>query len=130
MAADPHVPLTDSEVAAVRAAIEVERDRARARLDAFERDLADIVASSELSPPDDEHDPEGATIAFERAQVAALLEQARSYLVELDRAEAALQSGTYGTCASCGRSIRFDRLLARPASTTCVECAAVSRPAR
>lgn len=123
MDADPHVPLTDSEVAAVRGAIEEERVRARARLQAFERDLADIVASSELSPPDDEHDPEGATIAFERAQVSALLEQARAYLVELDGAEASLHAGTYGTCASCGRPIALDRLLARPATTQCVRCA-------
>jgi RNA polymerase-binding transcription factor DksA len=119
--------LRRSQIAALRAAIDDERGRAVGRVEALERGLADIVASSELSPPDDEHDPEGATIAFERAQVSALLEQARDHVADLDRAEAAIGAGTYGTCASCGRAIGFERLLARPASATCVTCAGLSR---
>ncbi len=67
------------------------RDRLRARLQEAEQQLADlgrvhaeIVAASRDSNADDEHDPEGATIAFERQQVAALLERARRRLADVD----------------------------------------------
>jgi RNA polymerase-binding transcription factor DksA len=116
-------PLNASEIASIRAAIEDERARAAARVSALERDLADIVASSEASPPDDEHDPEGATIGFERAQVSALLDQGRAHLDELDRAESSLRRGDYGICNGCGRAIGVERLLARPAAVSCVDCA-------
>ena len=34
---------------------------------------------------DDEHDPEGSTVAFERAQVGALLDRPESHLDDLDQ---------------------------------------------
>ena len=40
--------------------------------------VAAIVEGSELTSTDDEHDPEGATIAYERTQAIALLRQART----------------------------------------------------
>ena len=53
--------------------------------------------SAELVGADDEHDPEGATLAFERAQLAACWSQARQHLAELDQALARLAAGQYGT---------------------------------
>ena len=50
------------------------------------REYAGIVAASADANADDEHDPEGATIAFERAQLGALLDQARRHLADLDLA--------------------------------------------
>jgi hypothetical protein len=44
------------------------RRRATSRLAALERDHDAIVTGSADAVRDDEHDPEGATIAFERAQ--------------------------------------------------------------
>jgi DnaK suppressor protein len=123
MSSHPTSVPAGSQIEELLAAIEGGRARAEERVRALERNLEDIVASSEGSPPDDEHDPEGATIAFERAQVTALLEQARGHLVDLDRAERSLREGSYGSCRSCGVKIAFDRLLARPATTTCVDCA-------
>src|SRR5258705_3904592 len=64
----------------------------------LETDLAEIIAASRSVATDDEHDPEGATIAFERAQVAANLNRARRRLVDLDWAAAQLAEGTYGRC--------------------------------
>jgi len=72
---------------------------------------------------DDEHDPEGSTIAFERAQVAALLDQAERQLAELDAAVARVDAGGYGQCESCGDAIAAERLLVRPAATRCITCA-------
>ena len=60
-----------------------------------------LVEASEGSNADDEHDPEGATIAFERSQVDALARQAREHLREIDAALARLDAGDYGTCERC-----------------------------
>ena len=82
---------------------------------------------------DDEHDPEGATIAFERAQVAALIEQARTRLTDLDRALESLQAegrDAYGVCEVCGEPIAAGRLEARPSARTCISCATRGRASR
>ena len=63
-----------------------ERARTEVRLAALRSDFAGMVAASESSNADDEHDPEGATIAFERSQVDALLRAAERQLEEVDAA--------------------------------------------
>ena len=83
----------------------------------------DIVQGSELVATDDEHDPEGHTIAFERQQVAALLRDARIRLVELDAALTRIEEGLYGTCVECRRRIDEDRLQALPGAVRCFDCA-------
>lgn len=91
-------------------------------------ELDDIVAASKDSNADDEHDPEGSTIAFERAQAASLLLTARAYLEELDQALIRLDSGRYGRCEECNDEIEDERLAALPATRTCVQCAGAPRP--
>jgi DnaK suppressor protein len=81
------------------------------------------VEASRDSNADDEHDPEGATIAFERSQVSSLVEQARAHLAELAEAGRRLQDGTYGVCEVCRGPIAVGRLEARPVARTCVTCA-------
>src|SRR5205085_392040 len=61
-----------------RLAVERARAAARARIDELHRSFADIAASVDTANTDDEHDPEGATLAFERAQVVSLLEEAQA----------------------------------------------------
>jgi RNA polymerase-binding transcription factor DksA len=100
------------------------RDAAQARVAALEAQFATLVEAGNGTNIDDEHDPEGATIAFERAQVAALLDQAHERVRELDRALELLGRGTYGICESCGRPISAGRLAARPSARTCIDCAA------
>ncbi len=82
-----------------------------------------MVAASRDTNADDEHDPEGATIAFERSQVDALVRQARARLPEVDAALERIAEGIYGVCLECGRPIAAARLEARPTAATCVECA-------
>ena len=82
-----------------------------------------MVAASRDTNADDEHDPEGATIAFERAQLAALRRQAADHLAEVGAALGRLDGGTYGYCAGCGEPIAAARLEARPTARTCVTCA-------
>ena len=83
-----------------------------------------IVASSDAANLDDEHDPEGATIGFERAQLSSMVERARAQLTEINEALERLRRGSYGICEECQRSIPGERLSAQPATRTCVECAA------
>jgi RNA polymerase-binding protein DksA len=82
-----------------------------------------VVAASRDTNADDEHDPEGATIAFERSQLGALVRQARDHLAEIDAAEARIEAGTYGVCERCGADIGEGRLEARPVARTCIRCA-------
>jgi DnaK suppressor protein len=105
-------------------------DEARARAAERVRELADalagIVEASESANLDDEHDPEGSTVGFERAQVATLLDDARARLVELDAARDRLQNDSYGICEVCAATIPSDRLEAQPATRHCVSCAAAA----
>jgi DnaK suppressor protein len=112
-----------SEREELERALEDRSAQTLSRIEALTRSFEDMVRSSEISPPDDEHDPDGATSGFERAQVAALLEAARAELAELEEARTRLASGSFGLCESCGNEIGVQRLVARPSVRTCVRCA-------
>ena len=116
--------LTAAQAAAIRRALEAGRAGTLDQIESLRRDFDGIVASAALTGADDEHDPEGATIAFERAQLSALLEQAQGRLAELDQALARLAGGSYGSCERCGQPVAPARLAARPAARTCIACAA------
>ena len=100
-----------------------ERDAVRAQIEALRREFDGVVAASRSSNADDEHDPEGATIAFERQQVVALLDAARRRLADVEAALERRETGGYGVCEVCGRPIAAERLAARPSARTCVDCA-------
>lgn len=96
------------------------REEALARLDDLGASRDDVVAAAQDSNLDDEHDPEGATIAFERAQLQALMAKAGTRLVEVEAALARLGAGTYGVCEVCDGPIGAERLAVRPFTTRCV----------
>lgn len=106
-----------------RDALEDDRRVTLDRLAALTGDFDRIVEASRDSNADDEHDPEGQTIAYERSQVAALIEQAERHLAEVEAALARLEQGSYGVCERCGEPIAPGRLEARPTARTCVACA-------
>ncbi len=108
---------------AVRRRLAAERAQTLRRLADLTDDYGAVVAASRDTNADDEHDPEGATIAFERSQVGALVRQARRHLEEVDAAERRLDEGTYGTCERCGQPIAEGRLEARPVARHCIACA-------
>jgi RNA polymerase-binding transcription factor DksA len=113
---------------AARARLVAEQEATARRVAAMTDELAAVAAAAAGSNLDDEHDPEGSTIAFEREQLAALRAQAGNHLREVDAAIARLDEGRYGRCESCGRSIGEARLGALPATRLCVRCAARRRP--
>ncbi|RYP85887.1 TraR/DksA family transcriptional regulator [Nocardioides guangzhouensis] len=110
-----------------RLLLQEERRQVMQRLAGLTDDYDEVVAATLDANQDDEHDPEGATIAFERSQVGALIEQARTHLSEVDAAVARLEAGTYGVCERCGRAIAPGRLEARPTARLCIDCASARR---
>jgi RNA polymerase-binding transcription factor len=106
-----------------RQGLEQERRATLARIQSMSRDFEAIVESSIDSNADDEHDPEGSTVAYDRAQTAALLNEAQDYLDDIDRALDRLAKGRYFTCDGCGAPIDAERLSARPATRHCIQCA-------
>jgi RNA polymerase-binding protein DksA len=100
-----------------------ERRHVLQRLRDLTQDFDSIVDASRDSNDDDEHDPEGATIAFERSQVGALARQAAHHVEEIDAAIARIEAGVYGFCEQCASSIGRGRLDARPTARTCIRCA-------
>jgi DnaK suppressor protein len=108
---DPRSRLDDLRTATIQ--------RAASLADSFEG----IVEAASDVATDDEHDPEGHTIAWERQQIAALLAEARTTLTDIEAAVQRIQDGRYGTCTTCGRPIAAERLDALPATPTCVACA-------
>jgi DnaK suppressor protein len=103
-------------------AAELTADRATEveRIAGLRREFADVVAASEANIADDEHDPEGSTIAYERTQIGALIEQAERHLSEIDAALQRITDGAYGRCEVCGEAIPEQRLRARPTARTCI----------
>jgi DnaK suppressor protein len=106
-----------------------DRDEALDRIAQLEREFTAIVtsASEGSAGGDDEHDPEGATVAFERQHTASLVARARERLAAIDAALRKIDSGRYEICDMCGGPIGEERLAARPASLICVRCARTRR---
>ena len=111
------------EVREARARLLAGRSETARRLAGLERDFAGLVESASQANADDEHDPEGATLAFERQHLAALIDQARQRLSGIDAALSRIEDGSYGRCERCGGPVGAPRLAARPDATTCVRCA-------
>jgi RNA polymerase-binding transcription factor DksA len=103
---------------------EAEQERTDRQIASLEAIVAGIVEASELISTDDEHDPEGATVAYERAQASALLRQARADRDALVVTRRQLELGQRVVCAVCGRNIDFERVAAVPTTSRCVRCAA------
>lgn len=114
-------------VETARERLAAERERARERAAALEREFAALAEAASAAGTDDEHDPEGATLAFERQHAAALLAAAREQVAAVEAALEREAAGRYGACERCGQPIGAGRLAARPAATTCVRCAGGGR---
>ena len=114
----------------MREALVAARDAATTRVADLTRTVDDIVGAASMEALDDEHDPDGATVGFERAQAQALLDAARHEVGDLDEALARLDAAdpSYGRCETCRRPISVERLVAVPTARTCVACAGRHRP--
>ena len=125
--APPAILRQSLELEAATERLREEREQVRSRLETMTNSLQSLFAASAGSNADDEHDPEGQTIAYERAQLSALIEAAREDLAGIDAATHRLNHGGYGICEVCHQPIPVARLDARPTARTCVQHAAPGR---
>lgn len=100
--------------------LESERARKALLLPALREDISSANAARQNSNVDDEHDPEGSTIAFELSQAAALMQQSSATLAQVEAALGRIADGGYGYCGVCGVRIAKGRLEARPWTPYCV----------
>ncbi|WP_348652326.1 TraR/DksA family transcriptional regulator [Streptomyces sp. Isolate_45] len=96
------------------------------------RDFDGMVAANALIAVDDDYDPQGGSTAFERAHVAALLEQAHQHVEALDQALERLEEGRrrYGDCETCGGTIppnAWTSALPRPPASTALSTTRADR---
>ena len=99
------------------------RHEAAARVAEFEAVVLGLADARGDADTDDEHDPEGSTVSWERAAHEATAEAARAHLAEIDAALDRVRTGWDGSCAGCGKPIPAERLAARPSAAHCVTCA-------
>ena len=115
--------LTSRDRRALRSRVLAELIRLDEQIATLTRSFDDIVDAAVQSNLDDEHDPEGTTIAFERQQVAALLRQAKADRDAMLLAQERLEQPGYGVCEHCKGFVGVERLLALPSAARCISCA-------
>ena len=111
---------TEREIAQVRDQLATEAAAMRADINRAETDIASRLSDAVGDAGDDQADVGAKT--FEREHELALTHNARELLAQNERAIARIDSGTYGTCESCGEPIGKARLQAFPRATLCVSC--------
>lgn len=119
--------LTSRQRTALRNHLAGDREQTRLLMDRLGHEMGAFLEARRDSPTDDEHDPEGPTLAFERSQSSAMLQQSAQHLADIDAALLRLDEGTYGRCTKCAGDIALGRLQARPQSPLCITCAAQLR---
>ena len=103
-----------------------QREDAQRLLNDLRSQLGEIFDTQATNPPDDEHDIEGSSVGFERAQVTAWLARAEVRLADVEAALARAEGDSYGVCEACGKPIGAARLEALPEVRTCISCASGS----
>jgi RNA polymerase-binding protein DksA len=111
---------TTAELDEIKTNLIADRERLAAELVATETGIADLVRDSGDGAGDDVADAGSKT--FEREQEMSIADNARDLLLQTERALQRLESGTYGTCESCGGPIGKARLQAFPRATMCLAC--------
>jgi|GraSoiStandDraft_36_1057302.scaffolds.fasta_scaffold860125_1 RNA polymerase-binding transcription factor DksA len=107
----------DATTASQRAQLEQERDDLR-------RQLAEMGFGDEGGRLN--YDPnfaDSSQVTAERGEAEALAASLREALDEVERALHKMETGTYGSCETCGKPITEARLEAMPAARQCIDCA-------
>lgn len=116
--------LTARQRTALRTHLSGDREKIRLLIDQLDTEMESFTESRRDAPTDDEHDPEGPTIAFERSQSSAIRAQSLQHIADIDSALLRMDLGTYGVCRTCAGPIAVGRLQARPQAPLCIDCAA------
>lgn len=107
---------------ALRRQLLEEKERLLQEIADLDAELAESLEDSSEESPYDQHMAETAAVTLDREIDLTLQENARATLVQIERALAKLDEGTYGLCDKCGKPISEGRLQAAPFATLCVDC--------
>lgn len=113
-----------------RQALLAEQARTLMLIESLTARLSEVIEAASDEASDDEHDPEGTTLAVERGQLVAQLARSRIRVEEIDAALERVGRGSYGVCETCGSPIDPERLEVLPAARQCVSCAIRGRSTR
>lgn len=69
----------------------------------------------------DNHPADNATDLFDQERGMALTQFKEEEIDDVKAALTAIEEGTYGTCAVCGKDIPYERLEALPTALTCID---------
>ena len=105
-------------LASLRKQLEEEREELGIQASRLEADAAD----ESWKEPRSDDDAETGTATFERERTMSLARNARQTIVQIDRALARMDAGTYGECINCGKQIPLERLEALPQAVDCLDC--------
>jgi DnaK suppressor protein len=117
--------LDQATVEKLRGRLSAEFAAASAAIETSKTAMSSFLASRRDVEVDDEHDPEGSTLALQFTETSALLNNSRQHLDQAVVALGKIADGSYGQCEMCGQQIAIARLEARPAAAHCVPCASV-----
>lgn len=124
-----HSRLSKSTLEHFRAVLEEQRVDLEQHRAHNEASLVEVRVARDVET-DDEHDPEGPTIASEWSRLTGLQEETAKQLTVLDKALARIENGSFGMCARCGKPIGRARLDARPVAELCIDCARLAEEHR
>ncbi|WP_366525490.1 TraR/DksA C4-type zinc finger protein [Mumia sp.] len=113
-------PWSADEISEVRAALEADRTRLLDEIQVAERGLADLLSGGVDGAGNDQADV-GST-SLERDAEMSLAANHRELLLQVEKALARIEAGTYGNCEICGQPIGKMRLMAFPRATLCMTC--------
>ena len=106
----------------VRERLAAEKERIEREIHEFEVELGESSLNTTDESPNDQHmaDTAGPTLA--REVDLTLEDNARSVKAQITRALDKLETGSYGRCDACGKSIDEERLAVVPWATLCIDC--------
>jgi RNA polymerase-binding transcription factor DksA len=108
------------DMTAARERLEKEKSRIGALIGNMAEDNDEGAGSDELATVD-QHPADAGSETFEREKDMAILSNLEDQIVEIEKALARVDEGTYGTCEACGKPIGDERLEVVPTARYCVE---------
>ena len=84
---------------------------------------ADDTVSGMINPKENFPDPtDRASLEADRNFILRIRDRESKLIKKIKKTLARIESGTFGTCESCGENISAKRIKARPVTTQCIEC--------
>jgi DnaK suppressor protein len=116
--------MTDVDKGEFRSALLDERRRVEHALASLRHEHSGSLDEEidESAATNDNHPTETATATLGREIDYTLGDNAEQVISAIDAALARIETGTYGTCVSCGKEIPYERLEANPWASLCIDC--------